>query len=177
MVSEPGKAIVLGGTWRIPVLAKLLDKNFVRDLKQDGTYNEASFGREYESIWSGSSEDAFFSGEAFDRCRTIKMPEYEHSGRSSSSAYYVLGCDVGRKGCDTVITVIKVTPQTVGPAIKKLVNIETLSDAHFEDQAKRLKDLYYKYKAKMIALDGNGLGIGLLDYMVKRQIDPDTGQI
>lgn len=177
MVSEPGKAIVLGGTWRIPVLSKLLDKNFVKDLKQDGTFNEASFGREYESIWSGSSEDAFFSGEAFDRCRKLQMPEYEYSGRSSSGAYYVLGCDVGRKGCDTVITVIKVTPQTVGPAFKSLVNIETLSDEHFEDQAKRLKDLYYKYKARMIALDGNGLGIGLLDYMVKRQIDPDTGQV
>lgn len=104
------------------------------------------------------------------------MPEYEYSGRSSSGAYYVLGCDVGRKGCDTVITVIKVTPQAVGPAFKSLVNIETLTDEHFEDQAKRLKTLYYKYKARAIALDANGLGIGLLDYMVKRQVDPDTGQ-
>lgn len=50
MASEPEKAIVLGGTWRIPVLVGLLDKNFVKDLKQDGTFNEASFGREYESL-------------------------------------------------------------------------------------------------------------------------------
>ena len=36
MVLEPEKAIVLGGSYRIPVLVKLLDKNFVMDLKQDG---------------------------------------------------------------------------------------------------------------------------------------------
>lgn len=28
----------------------LLDKNFVSDLKMDGTYDEASFDREFESV-------------------------------------------------------------------------------------------------------------------------------
>jgi hypothetical protein len=50
-----------------------------------------------------------------------------------------------------------------------------LSDMHFEDQAIFIKKMYYKYKAQQIVLDGNGLGIGLVDYMVKSQIDPDTG--
>lgn len=49
MVTEPEKAFIMGGTYRIPVLAKLLDKNFIQDLKRDGTFNEASFQREYES--------------------------------------------------------------------------------------------------------------------------------
>ena len=29
--------------------------------------------------------------------------------------------------------------------------------------------------AKKIVIDGNGLGIGLIDYMIKAQVDPDTG--
>lgn len=48
MVLEPEKAIVMGGTWRIPVLVKLLDRNFIDDLRRDGTFNEASFSREYK---------------------------------------------------------------------------------------------------------------------------------
>ena len=84
MVTEPEKAIIMGGTWRIPVLMKLLDKTFLQDLKKDGTYNEASFSREYESKWSGTVEDAFFNGEAFDRNRQLQKPENEHSGRSSA---------------------------------------------------------------------------------------------
>ena len=50
MVLEPEKAIIMGGTYRIPVLVKLLDKNFVQDLKRDGTFNEASFDREYKTF-------------------------------------------------------------------------------------------------------------------------------
>ena len=88
----------MGGTWRIPVLMKLLDRSFLQDLKRDGTFNEASFAREYESKWSGTVADAFFNGEAFDRNRQLQKPEYEHSGRSSSQGYYVLSVDVGRKG-------------------------------------------------------------------------------
>ena len=173
-IVKPEKAMVMGGTYRIPVLVKLLDKNFIRDLKMDGTFNESSFDREYESKWSGTVEDAFFNAEVFERNRILKQPEYEASGRTSKSGYYILSVDVGRKGCDSVVCVFKVTPQPQGSSIKSLVNIHTMNDAHFEDQAIKLKKLYYKYKAKRLVIDGNGLGIGLLDYMVKKQINPDT---
>ena len=175
MVSEPEKAFIMGGTWRVPVMMKLLDKTFLQDLKRDGTFNEASFDREYESKWSGTVADAFFDGEVFDKHRRLQKPEYEHSGRSSALSYYVLSVDVGRKGCDSVVCVFKVTPQSVGGAIKSLVNMYTFSDEHFGDQALRLKKLYYKYKARRLVIDANGLGIGLIDFMVKSQIDPDTG--
>ena len=155
---------------------KLLDRSFLQDLQRDGTYNEASFDREYESKWSGTAENAFFNGEVFDRNRILKQPEYEHSGRSSLHSYYVLSVDVGRKGCDSVICVWKVTPQSAGPAIKSLVNIYTMDDAHFQDQAIKLKRLYYKYKARRLVIDANGIGIGLVDYMVKSQNDEVSGE-
>ena len=176
-IVQPGKAMIMGGTYRIPILMKLLDKNFIKDLKMDGTFNESSFEREYESKWSGTVEDAFFSSEVFDRNRILNQPEYEASGRSSKAAYYILAADVGRKGCDTVVCVFKVTPQPQGSAIKSLVNIYTLTDEHFEDQAIKLKSLYYKYNARRIVIDANGLGVGLVDFMVKPQVNPDTLEV
>ena len=98
----------MGGTWRIPVLMKLLDRSFIQDLKRDGTYNEASFDREYESKWSGSNEDAYFRGEVFDRSRTLQKPEYEYSKKSSRQSFYIVSADIGRKGCDTVATILNV---------------------------------------------------------------------
>lgn len=50
------------------------------------------------------------------------------------------------------------------------------NDEHFEQQAIWLKKLYYKYNARRIVIDGNGLGIGLMDYMVKSQADVETGE-
>lgn len=175
MVLEPGKAMIMGGTWRIPVLVGLQSHNFVDELKRDGTYNDAAFEREYESKWSGTVEDAFFNGELFDRARRLQQPEWEYSGRSSDRAYYILSVDVGRRECDTVICAIKVNPQSQGPAIKSLVNIYVIHDEHFQDQAITIKKLYYKYKARAIIIDGNGLGAGLVDFMVKSQIDDSTG--
>ena len=176
-IIKPDRAMILGGTWRIPVLMGLLDKTFIRDLKMDGTFNESSFDREYESRWSGTIEDAFFNAEQFDHNRILKQPEYEFSGRSTKNAYYIIAVDVGRKGCDSVACIFKVTPQTSGTALISLVNIFTMNNAHFEDQAIWLKKLFFKYKAKKLVIDGNGLGIGLVDYMVKGQTDPDTNEI
>ena len=176
-IINPNKAMIMGGTYRVPVLTGLLDKNFVSDLKQDPTFNETAFQREYESKWAGSVADAFFDPEMFDHNRILKQPEYEASGRSNKLAYYVIGVDVGRKGCDTVATVIKVTPQSNGAAIKTVVNIFSVTDEHFEDQAIFIKKLYYKFKARRMVVDGNGLGIGLIDYLVKPQVDPITNDI
>ena len=175
-IVKPEKAMIMGGTYRIPVLVKLLDKNFIKDLKMDGTFNETSFAREYESVWSGSIEDAFFNSEAFDRNRILKQPEKEASGRIGKNGYYILSMDVGRKGCDSVVCVFKVTPRSQDVSIKQLVNIYTFHDMHFEDQAINVKRLFYKYKARRLVIDGNGLGIGFMDYMVKSQIDPDTNE-
>ena len=176
-IVKPEKAMIMGGTYKIPVLVKLLDKNFVKDLKMDGTFNESSFAREYESKGSGTVEDAFFNSESFDRNRILKQPEKEASGRIGKGGFYVLSMDVGRKGCDSVVCVFKVTPQPQGVSLKQLVNIFTLSDEHFEDQCIKVKKLFYKFKAKRLIIDGNGLGIGLLDYLVKPQIDPDTNEL
>lgn len=176
-IIEPNEAVVMGGTWRIPVMEKLLKKSFIDELKLDGTYNDASFAREYESEWSGDAENAFFSAEKFDNHRILQQPEYEYNGRSSKNAYYIIGVDVGRKGCTSEAAVFKVTPQAQGTAIKSLVNLYSWEDEHFETQAINIKRLYYKYKARKIIIDANGLGIGLIDFMVKNQIDPETGDM
>ena len=172
----PDEAVVMGGTWRIPVMEKLLKKSFIEELKLDGTYNDASFAREYESEWSGDAENAFFSAEKFDKHRVLLQPEYEYSGRSSKNAYYILGVDVGRFKCTTEVCVFKVTPQAQGAALKTLVNIYTYEAEDFELQAINVKRLFYKYKARVVAIDANGIGAGFVDFMTKSQFDEETGE-
>ena len=176
-ILNPAKSVVLGGTWRVPVMEGLLNQSFVSELKLDGTYNESSFDREYESKWSGDAENAYFNSEAFDKWRILLQPEWEYSNRSTKEAYYVIGVDVGRKGCNTECMVIKNTPQPNGDSIKSLVNIHSIEAEHFEEQSRAIKELYIKYKARAISIDANGLGIGLVDYMIKPQIDPRDGSI
>ena len=174
-IIDPTQAMIMGGTYETPVKEGLLDEDFVDQLKLQGTYNDDSFDREYRSIWSGDVENAFYSAEKFDKHRVLLQPEYEYSGRSSKTAYYVLGVDVGRIGCTTEVCVFKSTPQPQGADLKTLVNIYTYEAEDFEVQAINLKKLYYKYKARIISIDANGLGVGLIDFMTKSQVDPETG--
>ena len=172
---EPKNYMVMGGTYEIPVKAGLLDEDFVDKLKLEGTFNDASFDREYRSIWSGDAENAYFSGDVIDKHRKLLQPEYEHSGRSSKSAYYLLGVDVGRTKCTTEICVFKITPQPQGAAIKSLVNIYSIEAEDFEEQAIKIKKLFFKYKCRIVVVDANGLGVGFIDFMTKAQVDPETG--
>ena len=174
-IIDPDEVMVIGGTYETPVKEGLLNEDFVDQLKISGTYNDASFDREYRSIWSGDVENAFYSAEKFDKHRVLLQPEYEYSGRSSKNAFYVIGVDVGRIGCTTEACIFKCTPQPQGSALKTLVNIYTYEAEDFEVQAINLKKLYYKYKARVLAIDANGLGVGLIDFMTKAQVDPETG--
>ena len=172
---EPDKYMIMGGTFETPVKEGLLSENFVDELKLSGTFNDASFDREYRSIWSGDAENAYFNSETFDKHRQLLQPEYEHSGRSSKNAYYLLGIDVGRTNCTTECCVWKITPQIQGSALKSLVNIYSYEAEDFEEQAIKIKKLFYKYKCRVCAIDANGLGVGFIDFMTKAQIDPETG--
>ena len=44
---------------------------------------------------------------------------------------------------------------------------------HFQLQAIELKKLYQRYKPKEICIDGTGLGVGLMDFMVIDQLGDD----
>lgn len=172
---DPDEVMVLGGTWEIPVNEGLQPKNFIQNLKLQGSFEESSFDREWGSRWTGDSEKSYYSSEAFDKCRELLQPEWEYSSRSSKTAYYIMGVDVGRK-CDTSeVTIIKVTPQPQGAALKSVVNFYSKEGSVMREQAIWLKKLYYKYKCRTMVIDGNGLGIGLTDELVLGQEDPETG--
>lgn len=168
----------MGGTWRTPVKMGLLDRGFVKDMQADGTFDKVSFNREYESVWAGSSMESFYNGDVFDRARKVEEPELRmiKSGKDSKAPYYMFGIDVGRNGCQTVIVVIKVKPQNRGVGIKEIVNIITFDSEHFGIQANEIKRQYFNYLPKYVVVDGNGIGAGLIDYLVMPSQDKTTGE-
>lgn len=132
-----------------------------------------------DSVWSGSVEGAFFDSEWFDRNREILKPETKASvigtkGRS----FYCLGVDVGRLKCTTEVVVIKcVWNPSRNCYIKNIVNIYSFEEEHFGMQSIQIKRLFETFECEAAVVDGNGLGVGLIDFLVMDQEDPDTGKI
>lgn len=175
-LTEPKKAIVLGGSYKIPIIAGLQNMDFIRQQKMSGTFNPTSFGREYLSRWSTGSENAYFAAEVFDRYRSLQEPIFEREENLGRGVDYVMAIDVGRFSDQSEICIWKYIPQTGTTSTKHLVNMYSFSNMHFAEQAIEIKLLYNKYKPTRVVIDGAGLGAGLIDELIKPQVDVRTNQ-
>lgn len=169
-------AFILGGDWKVPVVEGLQPADFIQKQDVSESMDEATFAREFGSIWGGSLDGAFFNLNKFDANRVLNVAEEKYNKTISKRGYYVMGVDVGRLGDLTEVVIIKVTPTAGQRFLKQIVNIYTYEAEHFEKQAIHLKRLFNRYHCEIAVVDGNGLGTGLVDFLVKDQIDPDTDE-
>lgn len=167
MAIEPDKAFCFGGDYRIPVMHGLLSVDKVKDKLQASSYKLESFLREYMSVWTGGSEDSYYSYTQISKCRTLVRPEFKR--QEGFKGFYVCAVDVARfEGDQTVAMIFKV--YTEGERYKiHLVNIKILNGTHFKDQSAMIKQLDLDYNFKAIVLDINGNGAGLADYLIDEQ--------
>lgn len=179
MVSSNGyDSFILGGDWRVPVVEGLQPANYIQAQETGNSMDEIGFEREYGSVWSGTLDGAFFDMNKFDKHRIINLAKNGYDKGQNRDTFYVMGVDVGRLNCPTEIVIIESSPaRTTGVNDKKIVNIFTLSESHFEYQAIRIKQLFNAFKCEAIVLDANGLGVGLLDYLITDQNDPETDEL
>lgn len=167
MAIEPDKAFCFGGDYRIPVMHGLLSVDKVKDKLQASSYKLESFLREYMSVWTGGSEDSYYSYTQISKCRNLIRPEFTRE--KNFKGFYVCAVDVARfEGDQTVAMIFKV--YTEGERYKiHLVNIKILNGTHFRDQAAMLKQMDLDFDFKAIVLDINGNGAGLADYLIDEQ--------
>ena len=168
MAIEPGKAFCFGGDFRIPVMHGLLSADKVKEKLKNSSYKLESFLREYMSVWSGGSEDSYYSYELISQCRKLVRPEFKPEV-NFKNGFYVMAVDVARfEGDQTVALIFKV--YTVGERYKiHLVNIKLMNSTHFKDQAIYIKQMDNLFDFKAIVMDINGNGAGLADYLIDEQ--------
>ena len=174
-IIHPESTFVFGCDYRVPVLHSLLDKTYINKLKTSSSFSEDSFAREYASIWSGSSEEAWFNFDKMSKYRKIKNPETHAISRVNSEQFYLLSVDVGRLNDQTVCCVFRVNVSGDGKYYATLVNLyvlgRTAETKPFRIQAMDLKKIMRKFNPREVIIDTNGLGLGMADEMIQEQVD------
>ena len=174
-IIHPDSTFVFGCDYRVPVLHNLLDKTYINKLRTSSSFSEDSFAREYASIWSGSSEEAWFNFDKMTKYRKIKNPETHAISRANSEQFYLLSVDVGRLNDQTVCCVFRVNVSGDGKYYATLVNLyvlgRTAETKPFRIQAMDLKKIMRKFNPREVIIDTNGLGLGMADEMIQEQID------
>ena len=167
---EPDKCICFGFDYKLPVYFGLLSKDFLNDIQEDSTYDPTSFSREYNSIWSSTLEGSAFDYKKLEGLRTLKKAEYKAHPRENVE--YFASVDVGYTRARSVVSIFKVH-KLEGHWQKKLVNIVLMEGRNFMYQATKIKQLDEMFNFQVIAVDTNGLGVGLVEKLMEQNYDAE----
>lgn len=160
---QPDNYFSWGGSYKIPMYYGLLNKDFVQQLRTAGTYDDDSFSREFLAKWTNTIEGSFFDYDKLSRLRTVKHAEF--SGKSRADVFYIASVDVARHSARTIVEVFKVHRGTEHFNIK-LVNIIPMEGRNFHYQSVKIKELDAAFGFMSVVVDANGLGSGLVDFLM-----------
>lgn len=170
--------IVLGSSWRLPCYYGR-GSSKTQILKKKRNSNPIFFAQNYEQKWVGCADNALVDVNKLMATRTLEEPVLE--AQRETDEYYI-GVDVARSentnNNQSAIVVIKVIRNPVNKRVAELQVVNVLgvtNKMNFKNQACMIKKLKNQYHAKMVIVDGNGLGSGLVDQLLLDSYDEITG--
>lgn len=171
--------IVLGASWMLPCWYGR-GSNKSQILKKKSTSSPIAFAQNYEQEWVGSSDGALVDINKLMICRILTAPMINFNKLDEE---FYLGVDVARSqktsNNQSSIAVGRVIRNKESDRILsiEIPNIITVSNAmNFSAQACLVKKTKKNFLARAVIVDGNGLGAGLIDELLKESYDPITGE-
>ena len=171
--------IVLGSSWRLPCYYGR-GSSKTQILKKKRNSNPIFFAQNYEQKWVGCADNALVDVNKLMATRTLEEPILE--AQRETDEYYI-GVDVARSentnNNQSAIVIIKALRSPANKRICELQVVNVLgvtNKMNFKNQACMIKKLKNQYRAKMVIVDGNGLGSGLVDQLLLDSYDPITGE-
>lgn len=171
--------IVLGSNWMLPCWYGR-GSNKSQILRKKSTSSPIAFAQNYEQEWVGSADGALVDINKLMNCRTLTTPMINFNKLDEE---FYLGVDVARSqkasNNQSSIAAGRVIRNKESNRIVsiEIPNIMTVSNAmNFSAQACLVKKIKKSFLAKAVIADGNGLGAGLIDELLKESYDPVTGE-
>ena len=106
-----------------------------------------------------------------DKYRVLNLAETQYNNKIIGKDYYVR-----RRGRRDTTEVAHHPEKDKGPESDRQ-HFSRLMKSTSAFRRSRSSRLFARYKCKCCVVDGNGLGIGLVDFLVTDQIDPETDEV
>lgn len=178
LMAECNGEFILGSDWH---LACWYGRGSTKPqiMKKKSTMSPIAFDQNFGSKWTGNTNGALVDIKKLLATRTLEQHEVE----GERGYDYVISVDVARSekssNNQSSISVLKIIRSNNRVVNVDLVNLSTMSNAlNFTKQAIEVKRMWHKFnnhgRVVAVLVDGNGLGKGLLDELLKEHIDPTT---
>lgn len=183
------KYFICGLPYQIAIKENLLAREQVEDEMSETDFDETKFSMEMGCLWYGDTGDAFFSFDDVSKRRKIqtaiyppsdkyKVPDLAIGERRILSVDVALMASKKNKNNDaSSIFINSCIPTSNNNYISNIVYAENHEGLTTDELGIIIMRLYYQMKCTDIALDTVGNGLGVYDFIIKDQLDPDTGEV
>lgn len=176
MAELKGK-IVIGSDWKLACgFGRGETKSQILDKKTK--LSPIFFAQNYESKWVGCVDNALVDINKLLNLRSLSKAKI----KAMKKEEIILGIDVARSqdtsNNQSSVSVLEIKRNKNNKITQiMLINIVNISNAlNFTAQAIEIKKIKQNYNAKMVVVDSNGLGVGLVDELMKETFDVNTGE-
>lgn len=190
MLNDTKKYFVCALSYQISIAEGLLMKEDIEDTMSEADFDPFSFKKEMEAIFLGSDGDAFFDFENIAQRRKIKkafypleiyrnhhiaIPDLMFKEKRILSVDVALMSSKRNKNDAASLWINSAIPTDNEDYITNLVYSESHEGLTTDDLGLIIMRTFYQYKCTHLVLDTNGSGLGVYDYIIKPEYDPDYG--
>jgi hypothetical protein len=180
--------------YQLAIKENLLTRDRVLSEMVDASYSSITFSQEMEAMFSDFADGNLYDHGDIAPCRKIKYafyppatsalvsdkrikipPKMHNEQRILSADIALMASSKGKNNDATSIFVNQLLLNDNGRSTNKIVYGENNEGLRVEEQALRIRQLFYEYDCDALVIDARGVGIGVLDLLMADIYDPDTG--
>lgn len=185
------KYFICGLPYQVSIREGLLLREQIEDEMNEPDFNELQQAMEMECMWFGDTGDNLFKFTDFNKRRKIKnafMPLKFYNEKVAvpnvdTAEERILSVDVAlmgstkKKNNDAAALFINNAVQSDNTTYhSNFVYGETFEGLTTDELGLIVMRWFYQYKCTQLVLDCAGSGLGVYDFIIKDQYDPETGE-
>lgn len=185
------KYFMCGLPYQTSIFEGLLMKEEIQDRMSEDDFDEIAFHMEDECFWYGDNEGGVFSYDDINRLRVNRkgllplkfyskdnpIPLPLKTGERIMSVDVALMASTKKKKNDAASIYINDAIRTTDTSYKAhIVFGDTFEGLTTDELGMIVMRYFYLYHCTYLVLDTNGSGLGVYDYIIKDQYDPETGE-
>ena len=192
LFDDKRKYFVCGLPYQISIREGLYLRSQAEDEMSEANFNQTLWDMEMGCMWFGDDGDSLFKFEDLNHCRRIQhallplkyynqnnpVPNVSDNGRRILSVDVALMATTKKKRNDaTAIFINELVQQDDITYQSNFCYAETIEGKTTDEVGLIIMRYFYRYKCTDLVLDTQGLGIGVYDFIIKDQYDPETGKV
>ena len=182
---------VVGIPYQVSIKENLLQKSQIEDEMSEDDFDPTTFSMEMSCLFYGDTDGSFFKFDELNERRTLKncfypLDVYQQRDitipKLAAGEERILSVDVAlmssKKNANDASSLIinSAIPTSETNYISNIVYMQNEEGLTTDELGLVVMRTFYKYKCTQLVVDCNGIGLGLFDYLIKDQYDPQTGE-